>query len=147
MDLLTAFYHTCHDYPGGCESLAPRMGTTPAVLRNKCNLNTESNKPLLVDADRAMGITGDYRVLHSLADAHGHICLHIDTPQAVNDLAILQLVLRAQACHGDAASEIQRALADGRIDRREMQKIREVIYAQTQTLQCLLMALETEAIG
>lgn len=145
MDVLTAFYHTCHDYPGGCESLAPRMGTTPAVLRNKCNLNNESNKPLLIDADRAMGITGDYRVLHSLADAHSHICIHIDGPDASNDLAIMNLVLSAQAGHGDVAEEIRLALADGRIDRREMRKIREAIYAQTQSLQTLLLALEVEA--
>ncbi len=30
-----AFHATCHAYPGGCESLAPRLGMTPAVLRNK----------------------------------------------------------------------------------------------------------------
>lgn len=32
-----AVYHTVHDYPGGCESLGPRVGISPKVLQNKAN--------------------------------------------------------------------------------------------------------------
>ena len=41
-----AFHATCHAYPGGCESLAPRLGMTPAVLRNKARPGCHTNHPI-----------------------------------------------------------------------------------------------------
>lgn len=36
--VLDAVYRTVRAYPGGAESLAPRLGTTANVLRNKVSL-------------------------------------------------------------------------------------------------------------
>ena len=62
-----AFHATCHAYPGGCESLAPRMGMSSAVLRNKARPGCHTNHPTLADADHVMSLTGDVRILHALA--------------------------------------------------------------------------------
>ncbi len=36
MNIVDAAYHTVHDYPGGANALAPRMGIkSPAVLNSK----------------------------------------------------------------------------------------------------------------
>ena len=64
-----AFHATCHAYPGGCESLAPRMGMSSAVLRNKARPGCHTNHPTLADADHVMSLTGDVRILHALAAA------------------------------------------------------------------------------
>lgn len=141
MDALTAFYMTCHDYPGGCESLAPRMGMTPAVLRNKCNLRIDSNKPLLIDADRAMAITGDHRILHALADTHGYVLVSIDRASP-SQMTVIELTMASWQAGGDVGAAIKAALEDGRIDSREMRSIREAVYQQTQVMQQLLMELE-----
>ncbi len=43
LNILDAAHKVIHGYPGGCESLAPRLGMAPQVLRNKANPNTESH--------------------------------------------------------------------------------------------------------
>lgn len=53
-----AFYQTVHAYPGGCESLGPRLGTSAAVLRAKANPNSDRNHPTLADIDKVMGLRG-----------------------------------------------------------------------------------------
>ncbi|PNE77837.1 hypothetical protein A8H37_06130 [Burkholderia thailandensis] len=40
MNILDTAHAVAHNYPGGCESLAPRLGVSPAVLRSKVNPNT-----------------------------------------------------------------------------------------------------------
>uniref|UniRef100_UPI00353016D5 phage regulatory CII family protein n=1 Tax=Achromobacter sp. GbtcB20 TaxID=2824765 RepID=UPI00353016D5 len=55
MNHLDAFHQTVHGAPGGCEAIAPRMGMSAAILRNKANPNSTTNKPTLDEADRLMG--------------------------------------------------------------------------------------------
>jgi len=62
-----AFYQTCKKYPGGFESLAPRMGMSGQVLRNKANHNATANHVHLCDIENIMTLTGDLSVLHALA--------------------------------------------------------------------------------
>ena len=35
MNTIDASWHTVHEYPGGSEALAPRLGMSAAVLRTK----------------------------------------------------------------------------------------------------------------
>jgi hypothetical protein len=126
MNILDAFHQTVHDAPGGCESLAPRMDMSAAVLRNKANPNNAANKPLLVDADRVMGLTGDYRVLHALARNHGFVCVKVEEG-AASDMAVLELVTRVMAAEGDVGTEVTRALADGRVTQDELERIHAAI--------------------
>lgn len=145
MDLLDAFHATVHDYPGGCESLAPRMGMSPAVLRNKANPNVVSNHPLLVDADRAMALTGDYRVLHTLAVNHGHVCYRVDADVPASDLAVLELVTHVWSANGNVGAAVEATLADGRVERHEVAKVRGAIYRTQQALLAMLARLEDMA--
>ena len=44
MNILDAAYHTVHDYKGGANALAPRMGMkSPAVLNSKVNPITDTH--------------------------------------------------------------------------------------------------------
>lgn len=147
-----AFFATVHDYPGGCESLAPRMvsrdengnlrAMSAAVLRNKANTNCHTNHPTLDDADRVMGITGDYRILHALAANHAHVCLPVDHDTAPSDLAVLELVTHVWRSHGNVGAAVDAALADGRITAAEVAGIREAIYSNIATLQQMLGRIE-----
>lgn len=137
-----AFHATCHDYPGGCESLAPRMGMTPGVLRNKANLHSTTNIPSLWDADRAMAVTGDYRVLHALAGNHAHVCIQIDDNTAPSDVAVLEMVTHVWRAHGGVGSAVDAALEDGRIEAHEVEQIRDAIYRTIQSMQQMLGRIE-----
>ncbi|HWK70010.1 MAG TPA: phage regulatory CII family protein [Burkholderiaceae bacterium] len=125
MNVLDAFYHTVHDYPGGSESLAPRMGMTPAILNNKADPKKEHNKPLLVDADNIIGLTGDFRVLQALAHKHGFLL--VKAPSGAgdsSDMAVLEQVVGLGVANGQFMQTIHSALADGRVDESEMKRIR-----------------------
>jgi hypothetical protein len=145
MNILDAFYRTVHDAVGGCEALAVRLGMSAQILRNKANPNTTGNRVLLEDADLVMGITGDVRVLHALAGKHGHVCVRIDPAAGASDLAVLELVVKVMAGHGDVGDEVLRALADGRVEQREIKEVEGAVYRANQAMQQLVARLKDMA--
>lgn len=140
MNSQDAFYHTVHD--AGIEQLAPRMGMSAAILRNKADPNKEHNKPLLSDADKAMGLTGDYRILHALAMNHGHVCVKVETESTSSDLAVLELVTQVWQSNGDVGAAVHETLADGKVERHEITKVRHAIYRTQKALNEMLIRLE-----
>lgn len=143
--LQDAFYASVHDYPGGCESLAPRMGTTPAVLRNKANPHSTTNIPSLQDTDRVMALTGDYRILHAMCANHGHVAIRVDARGDSGDLAVLELVTHVWAANGNVGAAVDATLADGRVEVRELKAVRAAIYRTQQAMLSMLARLEEMA--
>jgi hypothetical protein len=137
MNHLDAFYQTVHTAPGGCDALAPRMGMSAAILRNKANPNSTTNKPTLDEADRLMGITGDYRVLHALAQNHGFVCTKIDE-QPPSDMAVLEAVTDIWQNLGGLGAEVHKALADGRIEAHEVKAIEDAAFTMFRPVMQLL---------
>lgn len=119
MNHLDAFHHTVHSAPGGPEALAPRLGMSAQVLRNKANPNSTANKPTLDEAARVMGITGDFSILHALAEQHGFVLTKLED-QPASDMDVLENVTNIWQRLGDLASEVQKTLADGRVEPHEV---------------------------
>lgn len=120
MNVQDAAYGTVHDYPGGSESLAPRIGMSAAVLRGKVNPNNDRNLLSLAEADKAMGVTGDFRILHALAAQHGFVLTPMEPSESVD---VTVAMLSAAAAKGDLATVIGRALQDGLITGNELADI------------------------
>lgn len=120
MNVQDAAYATVHEYPGGSEPLAVRLGMSGAVLRGKVNPNNDRNLLSLAEADRMMGLSGDHRILHALAGEHGYTLQPIegDGPGCLMDA-----VLATAAAKGDLAAVISRALADNVITANELAEI------------------------
>lgn len=144
MNHLDAFHQTVHSAPGGCESLAPRMGMSAAILRNKANPNSGTNKPTLDDADRLMGITGDYRVLEALAQNHGFTLTKVGDEPA-SDMAVLERVTNIWQRLGELASEVHKTLEDGRVDSHEVDAVRRAAYKVFPSVLQLVDGLESMA--
>lgn len=124
MNIRDAAHATVHDYDGGSESLGPRMGISAAVLRNKVNPNNETHHLTLNEADRMMGLTGDFRILRALAHAHGFLL--VKAPEGSDcDMSVLEAVVETGVAHGQWMQAIHSALADGRVDSGEVQAIKE----------------------
>lgn len=70
MNVTDAAYDTVHQYPGGSEALAPRLGMSAAVLRGKVNPNTDRNLLSLQEADAL----DDGRISPNEADAIARGC-------------------------------------------------------------------------
>jgi hypothetical protein len=127
MNHLDAFHQTVHAAPGGCEAIAHRMGMSPQVLRNKANPNSETNKPTLDEADRLMGLTGDFRILEALAQNHGFVLTKIDE-QPASDMAVLESMSGLWQEFGNFGREVHEALADGRIEQHEIKEIDVALF-------------------
>lgn len=140
MNHLDAFYQTVHAAPGGCEAIAPRMGMSAAILRNKANPNSAANKPTLDEADRLMGITGDFQILHALAQNHGFVCTKLDE-QPAGDMAVLETVTDIWQKLGGLGAEVHKALADGRIEQHEVKSIEAAVFTTVRPMMELLARL------
>ncbi|WP_288431799.1 phage regulatory CII family protein [uncultured Stenotrophomonas sp.] len=120
MNVTDAAYDTVHQYPGGSEALAPRMGMSAATLRGKVNPNTDRNLLSLQEADALMARTGDYRILHALCAEHGFIAQRVDAPESGT---LITALLAAAAAKGDLAELVSEAMADNRITPNEADAI------------------------
>lgn len=118
-----AAYHVVHDYPGGAESLAPRVGiASPSVLDNKVNPNSVHHKLTLGEAVKVTAMTGDRRILRAWADKEN--CLLV--PQVdclVSDSALLDTYTELMKELGEFSGSFHDALADGVITRTEWQRM------------------------
>jgi len=120
MNIIDAAHKTVHAYPGGSESLAPRIGMSPAVLRNKVNPNNVTHHLTLVEASEIMGVTGNDSVLHALAAEHGYTLTKVE---ATASGSLIGSLLAASGAKGDLADLIADAMADQRITPNEASAI------------------------
>lgn len=140
MNAKDAFHQTVHAAPGGCAALAVRLNMSPTILRNKANPNNPANVVTIDDVDRVMELTGDYSVLHALARQHGFVCTKIDE-QPASDMAVLESVTDIWQSLGQVGTQVHTALADGRIDRHEVQSIEKAIFISIRPMMELLARL------
>jgi hypothetical protein len=141
MNVQDAFHATVHGYAGGCEALAARLDMSAAILRNKANPKTTANTPSLADADRVIGITGDGKVLHALANNHGYVCVRVDEDVKSSDMAVLEMIALVWTSNGEVGAEVNEALADGRITARELEKVRDAVKRTESALEGMLARL------
>lgn len=138
MNLKDSMYATVHDYPGGSESLGPRMGIVPAVLRNKVNPNSTSHHLTVIEADKMMTMTGDHCILQAMAQQQGYVLVPVAFDVPASDSAILELVTRVWRTNGDVGKAVDDALADGRITTRELVNIEQTISGVEQAMHTML---------
>lgn len=142
MNILDTLYKTAHDFAGGCEALAQRLGMSAQVLRNKVNPNSASNTASLEDADRIMAITGDHAVLHALARGHGFVCIRVDDNAIPSDVEILELAVKFWAASGDVGAEVHATLADGVVEPHEIERVKAAVYRVSRSLNEMVGRLE-----
>lgn len=125
MNSIDAAYAVVHDYPGGSESLGPRVGISPAVLRNKVNPNNDTHHLTFAEARKIADMTGDFRMLQAWAHEAGFLLVKAPTGSADScDMAVLEQVVGLGVANGQFMQTIHAALADGRVDQDELKRIR-----------------------
>ncbi|RLL17561.1 phage regulatory CII family protein [Acinetobacter chengduensis] len=142
MNILDAAYNTVHDYQGGANALAPRMGIkSPAVLNSKVNPNTETHHINLLEASKLMELTGDYRILQRLNAHHGKVAINLPSIPECRDTALTDLVLNFGMGGGDIYALFKEMMADGRITRGEAIDMSRVIHSLHEILAELEMQI------
>lgn len=121
MNVADAAYAVVHDYPGGTESLAPRLGMSGAVLRNKANPHCDTHRLALDEAVRITDITNDDRMLRAWAAHRGQALVDLDVGEPRGP--VVAHVLDMQTHEGELSRVLASALADGVITPNEMRAI------------------------
>lgn len=143
MHVIDAAAQTVDQYPGGAESLAPRIGMSAGILRNKVNANNTTNHLSLAEANRIISMTGDFRILQAMAQEHGFALTRVE--QAEEGGNILNAMLGLEVAGGEFARTIHDALADGLITSNEMKAIAAAGHASQAALIGLIHRLRNVA--
>lgn len=122
MNLLDAAYNLVHDYPGGSESLAPRLGKSPTSLSHEVKA-TGTAKLGLLDAEKATVLTGDLRILVAFATNCGQMLVPLPSIDAREGDDCMKHLGGAVKEFGDLCTEVASDLADGRISDNELRRI------------------------
>lgn len=149
-----AIHATVHDYQDertrqrGAVALAPRVGMQAGTLSNKANPMIETHHLGLRESVPLQIAAHDCRILHEYALALGHIAYRLPSSSTpVSDLALLDDYAAFHAAVGRKATAIRNALADGRIERAEVEDIRGEFEAAICAGLELLARLEVLARG
>lgn len=110
-DVGDAAYNTAHEYPGGITALALRMGVNANTLTNKVNPNNTTHHLSLREAVTMQDMSGNYAVLHAMAEALGHTCTRATPDQSFGDP--LDTYMRMQLALADFGRAIADAVRDG----------------------------------
>jgi len=124
-----AAYNTVHDHPGGAPVLAVRLGVaSPRVLDNKVNPNCGHHKLTLDEAVKLIDFTGDLRILQAMAERAGQLLIPLPVLDNVSDTALLETYTNLFKEVGEFSAVFHDALADGRITRAELERMRKEMH-------------------
>lgn len=142
MNITDAAYAVAHDYPGGTESLAPRLSMVPAVLRNKVNQNNTTHHLTLSEAVRMSDITNDLRILEAWAREAGKVLIDLPIAENCADSDVIDLMARAWETNGDIGREVNETFKDGRVEPHEAKKVRDRVWSHIVTVVSLASRIE-----
>lgn len=126
MNVLDAAYNAVHDYPGGAEALAPRIGVSSGqMLRNKVNPNQEGHHLNLHEAVKVVELTGDSRIPAAFASLVGCVILPVAQFNGISDMHLLETYTKMIAELGDFSNSFHQALSDGRITPKEIAQLEQ----------------------
>ncbi len=122
MNLLDAAYNTVHDYPGGAQSLGPRLGKQGTYLSAEVAA-TGTAKLGLLDAEKITQLTGDLRILEAFATNAGQMLVPLPSIGLdATDDCMVRLGSAAKE-FGEFCTEVATDLADGKITDNELTRI------------------------
>lgn len=123
-------YRIAHDPKhGGCEGIAPRLGLSPAVLRNKVNIHNDNNHLRLDEAFALMSVTGDEGIIKAMATQLGGVFVKLPTWAGENETATIETLTDVFMCaiakQGAACADFHARKADGDLCKNDRKAIVE----------------------
>ena len=130
MTYLQEAHRIAHDPKhGGCEGIAPQLGISPAVLRNKVNIHNDNNHLRLDEAFRLMSLTNDHGIIQAMATQLGGVFVKLPDHATESEVANLELLtdvfMCATAKQGYACADFYARKADGELCRKDIKALKE----------------------
>lgn len=122
MNLLDAAYNTVHDYPGGAQVIAARMGKNPNSLSHELT-STGTAKLGLLDALKITQLTGDKRILESFAANTGFTLVPVSHGTEASPMDCMKNLANLVQEFGALCTEVSMDLTDQQITDNELARI------------------------
>lgn len=142
MNITDAAYAVAHDYPGGTESLAPRLGMSGAVLRNKVNPNNSTHHLTLKEAALLSAVTNDRRIAIAFARELGLTCIEVPEPEHCADADVIELMAKTWETNGEIGREVNKTFEDGVVEQHEVRRVKDRVWDHIRTLFGLVGRIE-----
>ena len=122
MNLMDAAYRVVHDYPGGAESLGPRINKSPTTLSHEV-AKVGAAKFGLETAAEVTELSQDMRILAALALRCGHMTLPLPELAGPNNETCIAELGTILSEVGELVRDTTESLRDGVISDNEMKRI------------------------
>lgn len=122
MNITDALHRAVHSYPGGAESLAPRLRISASSLSHKVSPTYPTAHCSPGEMAAIMELTGDHGPLQALAERLGYMLLPMPAVGMDGD----QLAQRMAASvreFGEFVAEVAKDLADNQVSDNELRAI------------------------
>ncbi|MEY2686585.1 MAG: hypothetical protein RL375_783 [Pseudomonadota bacterium] len=133
MNITDALYRAAHNYPGGLEALAMRMGISASSLAHKVSPNYPGAHCSPTEVVMIMEFTSDHSALQAMAGRMRYMLLPM-VPDGEMDGEFAQRLAGSVKEFGEFIAEISSDLSDGRVTDNELKRIeRELAEMQSAT--------------
>lgn len=134
-----AAYALVHATRDSARDIAERTGIKLQILINKVSPTCDRNHLMLSEAVAIQLASGDHRVLQSMADALGYVC--IPKPSTISDDDVAHALADMCGQFGDYLRKVDESMHDGRVtpnERRQLEKELAEMIASATHLQAVL---------
>ncbi len=139
--ILDAAYHLVHQYPGGADSLAPRMDKKSATTLSHEVKATGTAKFGLQTAVEVTDLTGDLRILRWWAMHAGQLLVPLPSLEEQRADDCMQRLAMSAKEFGDFMSEVSGTLQDGKVSDNELSRIEREVGEMFASVHSTLQAL------
>lgn len=140
VDYSKALLHVATQFPGGHSAAAAFLGMDRTQFRNR--LYEIKGQRLMLDDQVALSVASDSNAwIDALCEAHGGVFVRVvDGP--VGDLSVLESISVVWKEIGDVGGCVQSALADSRVNKHEVDALKQQTREAIQALLGLQSKLE-----
>lgn len=140
MNPLDAAYGLVRDYPGGAESLAPRLGKSPTTLCHEVSRTGHAKLGLETAVDMTV-LSGDMRILRAFATRCGQMLLPLDAAP-MTQLGCIKRLGVVLATAGCVVRETTESMDDGVISSNDRERIRQACAELVSGTSALMAAVD-----
>jgi hypothetical protein len=137
MSVSDALYHTVHDYPGGAEALAVRLGKRGSTLCHEVRPPANSTaKAGLEDTMKCIEFSDDYRVVHAINARFGFMAVKLPQLEGASE-STMQHVATLSKEFNDVVQAAALSASDGVITDNELKQLQRQVgelVAATQSM-------------
>ncbi|HSH98863.1 MAG: phage regulatory CII family protein [Methylophilaceae bacterium] len=143
LNLADLAYQIAHNFPGGVQALAQRMGMSYTVLKNKLNPNCSTHHLNIEELEAIVMLADTDELAHWATRERNGVFVPIMTQDEVNDMELLDCSAISDERYGLFKGKLRRILADGIVTLEELKELKLENFSLQQAIMTLIGRVES----